>query len=159
MVKSDEHQKKMIADMNRVVLEESEEEKMLWEKRTLLEKKIEKKMKMIHNGRERLDCGGRIGVFERVEEEIGMMQEDIGRIRDEIALVDRKIRVAERKEMEERREEAEGVDWVAKEAKEYADALGQARQRMEAEVQYCNVIRSKLDTWNSRTMSIVTANC
>ena len=70
MVKSDEHQKKMIADINRVVLEESEEEKMLWEKRTLLEKKIEKKMKMIHNRQERLDCRGRIGVFERVEEEI-----------------------------------------------------------------------------------------
>jgi len=126
------------------VLEESEEEKILWEKRALLEKKIEKKMKMIDNGRERLACGGRIGVFERVEQEIGIMQEEIGRIRDEIALVDRKIRVAERKEIEERREEAEGVDWVAKEAKEYADALGRARQRMEAEVRTIRDLERKL---------------
>ena len=70
MVKSDEHQKKMIAEMNGFVLEESEEEKLLWEKRTLLEKKIEKKMKIIHNRQERLDYRGRIGMFERVEEEI-----------------------------------------------------------------------------------------
>ena len=46
---------------------------MLWEKRTLLKKKKEKKMKMIHNGQERLDNGGRIGMFERVKEEIGLM--------------------------------------------------------------------------------------
>jgi hypothetical protein len=134
----------MTADTNEIVLEESEEEKLLWEKRTLLEKKIEKKMKMICNGRERLDCGGRIGVFERVEEEIGMMQEEIGRIRDEIALVDRKIRVAEREELGRRREEARGVDLVAKEAKEYADALGQARQRMEAETRTIRDLERKL---------------
>jgi hypothetical protein len=42
---------------------------LLWEKRTLLKKKKEKKMKMIHNGQERLDNGGRIGMFERVKEE------------------------------------------------------------------------------------------
>lgn len=144
MVKSDEHQKKMIADMNGFVLEESEEEKLLWEKRTLLEKKIEKKMKMIYNGRERLDCGGRIGVFERVEEERGMMQEEIGRIRDEIALVDRKIRVAEREELGKRKEEARGVDLVAKEAMEYAEALGQGRQRMEAEARTIRDLERKL---------------
>jgi hypothetical protein len=66
MVNSDEYQKKTMANMNGVVVEESEEEKLLWEKRTLLEKKIERKMKMIHNGREWLDHRERIGVFERV---------------------------------------------------------------------------------------------
>jgi hypothetical protein len=144
MVRSDEYHKKMIADMNGVVLQESEEEKLLWEKRTLLEKKIEKKMKMIHNGQERLDNGGRIDVFERVEEEIGMMQEEISGIRDEIALVDRKIRAAERREFGETKQEAMVNDLVAQEAKEYADALGQSRQRMEAEIRTMRDLDRKL---------------
>jgi hypothetical protein len=144
MVKSDEYHKKMIGATNGVVLQESEEEKLLWEKRTLLERKIEKKEKMIYNGQERLNCGGKIGVFERVEEEIETMQEEIGRIRDVIAVVDREIRAAERRELEEKREQAKANDLVAQEAKEYANALGQARQRVEVETQTIRDLERKL---------------
>jgi hypothetical protein len=58
-----------------------------------------------------------------------MQQEEIGSIHVEITSVDRKIRAVEKAESAEAREEA--TDLVAEEAKGYAYALGQARQRME----------------------------
>jgi hypothetical protein len=80
----------------------------------------------------------------------GMMQKEISGIRNEIALVDRKIRAAERRELAERTEfgetkqEAIVNDSVAQEAKEYADALGQSRQRMEAEIRTMRDLERKL---------------
>jgi predicted nucleic acid-binding Zn-ribbon protein len=143
MVKSDEYYKKMTAEAKEAGIHESKEEKVLWEKRARMEKKIEQKEKMIHNARERLDGGWKIGVFERLDQEIGMMQEEIGSIRVEITSVDRKIRAVERAELVEAREEA--IDLVAEEAKGYAYALGQARQRMERETQTIRELEEKLE--------------
>lgn len=144
MVKSAEYHMKMMAEMHEAGFDESKEEELLWEKRGRMEKRIERKERMIYNAQERLNCGWKIGVFEKVEDEIGMMQEEIGRIRGEIALVDRKIRAAERKELEEGEEEAKAINLVAEEAKEYAYALGQARQRMKDEEKKICELEAKL---------------
>lgn len=146
MVKSDEYYKKIIAEANEgLEFHQSEEEKLLWEKRARMERKIEKKEKMIHNARERLDCGWDIGVFERLEQEIGIMQEEIGSIRVKITFMDRQIRAVEKGELAEGREKVEARDLAAKEAKEYTDALGQARQRMDTEAQTIRELERKLE--------------
>lgn len=110
-----------------------------------MEREIEKKEKMIHNARERLDGGWKIGVFERLDQEIGMMQDEIGSMRVQITLVDRKIRAVEKAESAEAREEAQSMDMVAEEAKGYAYALGQARQRLEKEAQTIGELERKLE--------------
>jgi hypothetical protein len=46
--------------------------------------------------------------------------------------------------LEEKREEAKANDLVAQEAKEYANALGQARQRVEVETQTIRDLERKL---------------
>lgn len=110
-----------------------------------MERKIEKKEKIIHNAREQLDSRWKIGVFKRLDKEIGMMQNEIGSIRVEITLVDRKIRAVEKAESVEARESAQAIDIVAEEAKGYAYALGQARQRLEREAQTICELESKLE--------------
>lgn len=145
MAKSSDYYEKIIAKANEdLEFHESEEEKLLWEKRGRMEKKIEQNEKMIRNARERLDYGRDIGVFERLEQEIGIMQEETSSIRVKITFVDRQIRAVEKGELAEGREKAEATDLAAKEAKEYTDALGQARQRIEMEVRTIRELERKL---------------
>jgi hypothetical protein len=96
MVKSAEYYKKMMAKMNEDGFHGSEEEKLLWEKRERMEKRIEKKEKMLYNAQQRLNCRWILDDFEKVESEVREMEEEVRDIREEMSGVDRKIRMAER---------------------------------------------------------------
>jgi hypothetical protein len=125
------------------VFPESGEEKRLWNERAQLEWQIEKKEKMIHNTRERLKTGWRVCGEQTLNDEAEEIQREISELREEITLVDREIRVAEKDASVEGLEE-KATEVAAKEAKEYALRLGEARQRMEAEARIISELEGKL---------------
>ena len=139
----------MWAEISETVVPESLEEKQLWKERAQLEKKIERREKMIHNTQERLKCG-LVGSNERetLEDESGNIKVEVEGLREEITMIDRKIRQAESKAArdgpEGEKEEAKAIELAAKRAKEYAQALGEARERMEEEAQRINDLEAKL---------------
>jgi hypothetical protein len=111
------------------VVPESSEERRLWKERGLLEVQIEKKEKMIDNTRQRLRSGWGVQGKQTLNDEADEIQREIEELREEITLVDREIRVAERERCVEGPEEAKAIELAAKEAKEFAQASEQARQR------------------------------
>jgi predicted nucleic acid-binding Zn-ribbon protein len=134
----------MRGETNEVVLPESNEEKLLWQDRAQLEKKIEKREKMLHNARERLNCRWVLDDFDKVEDEVRDMEEEVRNIREEMSVVDRKIRVAEREGSEEEEKVANSTKLVEEEAKAYRLALGEARQKREEMVGTISKIEARL---------------
>jgi prefoldin subunit 5 len=62
-----------------------------------------------------------------LKDEADEIQREIEELREEITSVDREIRVAEREACVKGPEEAKAIELAAKEAKEFAQALEQAR--------------------------------
>lgn len=125
------------------VIPESSGERRLWKERRLLEVQIEKKEKMIDNTRALLKGGWEVQGRQTLSEEADEVQGEIKDLREEITLVDREIRAAE-KDGSEEVDEAKALELVAKEAKEYAQALGQARQRLKEEEEKICELEAKL---------------
>lgn len=86
MVMSNESYRKLLADIH--ASGKISEQEQLWEERTSLETKIEKRAKMLHNAQERLNCRWILDDFEQVEGEIREMESEIRDIREEISVVD-----------------------------------------------------------------------
>lgn len=125
------------------VVPESSEETRLWKERALLEVQIEKKEKMTHNTRERLRAGWGVQGRQTLNDEAEEIQREIDELREEITFVDREIRAAEKAGSKEL-EGVKGMELTAREAKECAYALGQARRRMEAEARTISELEEKL---------------
>jgi hypothetical protein len=88
--------KKMAAEMNTAACQESREEEVLWAKRTQLEKRVEKREKMIYNAREVIGSALTWNVARQIlKDEVEKMEKEIQAIRTNVVLVDREIRVAE----------------------------------------------------------------
>lgn len=86
----------MWAEINEVVMVETLEEKRLWKERAGLEKRVERKEKMIQNTRARVKSGWVIGEEQTLHDEAEEIQREVDDIREEITVVDRRIRRAER---------------------------------------------------------------
>jgi hypothetical protein len=127
MVMSDERYRKLLADMNESG--KIREQELLWEERRSLERKIEKRAKMLENARERLNCRWVLDDFEEVESEVREMETEVRDIREEISVVDRKIRKAEREGLEEEERAKKVAKLADEEAKMYTLALEEARQK------------------------------
>jgi predicted nucleic acid-binding Zn-ribbon protein len=131
MLRSDEYYMDMMAQANEAGGHESKEEKLLWEKRSWMGKIVEKEEKMMHNAQELMKSDWtRADERQALRDEVNKMQREIQEVRAKIALVDRAIRESGIDGLEEGEWEAKVTKLVAKEPKEYACALGQARQRM-----------------------------
>jgi hypothetical protein len=133
----------MRAITSELVVPESSEERRLWKERRLLEVQIEKKEKMMDNIRVLLKGGWGVQGQQTLSDEADEMQREIVELREEITLVDREIRAAE-KDGSKGLDEAKALELVAKEAKEYAYALGQARQRLKEEEEKICELEAKL---------------
>jgi hypothetical protein len=139
--------KKMAAEMNTAACQESREE-VLWAKRTQLEKRVEKREKMIYNAQEVIGSALTWNVARQIlRDEVEKMEKEIQALRTNMVLVDREIRVAETEsdESEEGKEEADAMELAAREAKGYAHAVRQERQRMEDEVRRMGELEAKLE--------------
>jgi hypothetical protein len=139
--------KKMAAKMKTAACQESREE-VLWAKRTQLEKRVEKREKMIYNAQEVIGSALTWNVARQIlRDEVEKMEKEIQALRTNMVLVDREIRVAETEsdESEEGKEEADAMELAAREAKGYAHAVRQERQRMEDEVRRMGELEAKLE--------------
>lgn len=134
----------MRAMTSEFVVPESSEEKRLWKERGLLEVQIEKKEKMIRNTRERLKAGRGVQGRQTLCDEADEIQREIDELREEITFADREIRAAERNGSKER-EGATATESRAREAKECAHELVQARMRMAASVWTVSELEGKLE--------------
>lgn len=79
---------KVWAEISEVVMAESMEEKQLWKERAQMEKRIERKEKMIYNARERLKSGWVLDETQALNDEIDETQAEIDMTREEITAVD-----------------------------------------------------------------------
>lgn len=126
---------RMKAAIGEGIMAESSAEQKLWKERGLLEQRIAKKAKMIHNAQERLLRATWLWKDDRdkLESDVSEIQKEIDQIRERITGVDEEIREGEESEWKEAREEdeeASRLEAVAQAAKGLSSALGEARQRM-----------------------------
>lgn len=137
----------MWAEINEVLIPETLEEKQLWHERAVVEKKIERKEKMIHNAKERLKSGW-VPQEQRLNDEMDEIQAEIDWAREEMTGLDRRIRAAEKSGEENGSEwekwEAKAKYVAAKQAKRYSQALGQARKRRDEEERRISELEAKL---------------
>lgn len=134
----------MWAEINEVVMAETLEEKQLWKERARLEKRVERKEKMIQNTRARVKSGWVIGEEQTLHDEAEEIQREVDDIREEITVVDRRIRRAERDGLGSDEKEAKAIELAAKEAKEDAYGLEQARQKKKEAEETIEELETKL---------------
>jgi predicted nucleic acid-binding Zn-ribbon protein len=127
-----------------VVIAESLEEKQLWRERAQLEKKVERKEKIIQNTRVRLKSGWTFGEEQTLSDEAEEIQREMNDIREEITAVDRRIRRVEREGLGSGEREAKAIELAAKEAKEFACGLEEARQRKKEAEETISELEAKL---------------
>jgi Skp family chaperone for outer membrane proteins len=102
---------------------------------------------MIYNAQEVIGSALTWNVAQQIlRDEVEKMEKEIQAIRTNMVLVDREIRVAEMESdgLEEGKEEADAMELAAREAKGYAHAVRQERQRMEDEVRRMGELEAKL---------------
>jgi len=106
---------------------------------------------MTENIQERLKCGATMAEAGKLHQEESEITGEMKRMRVEISKVDRKIRSAEAEgegEVKERQvremNEEEEREKTARRATEYADALGQARQKAQEEEQKIRQLEAAL---------------
>lgn len=114
---------------------ESRAEQKLWKQRGLLEQKIVKKERMIHNAQERLNqtAWGWKPDRSKLEGDVSMIQSEIEQIREEITAVDDEIRAGEEdgwRKAGEEEEKAKKAEAAEQARKELSSALDEARRKV-----------------------------
>jgi chromosome segregation ATPase len=140
---------KMKAAIDEGMMTESNAEQKLWKERGLLEERIMKKERMIHNAQERLMRASWLWKEDRhkLENDVSKIRGEVDQIRERITAVDEEIREGEESEWKEallEEEEASRMESVAQAAKELSSALGEARRKASEWAQKVIELEAKL---------------